>query len=58
MSGEEKTVAKFLSYKESTGNEVCVDIDPDVDIKERMDFLKRHGCRDFVLLDADKKPIK
>jgi len=57
MSGEEKSVAKFLSYKESTGNEVCMEIDPDTNIKERVDFLKRHGCTSFVLLDEDKKPI-
>jgi len=48
--------AKFLSYKESTGTEMSVEIDPGVG-NELIDYLKRHGCSDLVLLDADKNPI-
>jgi len=60
MSDEEKKTEekRFLSYKESTGNEVCIEISPDINVKERVGFLTKHGCTDFVLLDADKKPIE
>jgi len=48
--------AKFISYKESTGNAMSIEIDPGAD-KELIAFLQRHGCSDFALLDADKNPI-